>query len=78
MSSNDKRPRPGESVVLTEIPPGLLDGLPPEDQQAIAAAVGKPVVLNEYDEQGTAELQFTDDNGVIHFLYVSRSFIQPA
>ena len=78
MRSNDRGPRPGEKVVLTEIPLGLLDGLPPEDLHAIAAAFGKPVVLNRYDEHGVADLRFTDGNGVIHFLYVSSSFIRPA
>jgi hypothetical protein len=38
---------PGEMVVLTRIPPGLLDGLPQEDQNAIVAIVGKPVMLVE-------------------------------
>ena len=57
---------------------GLLDGLPPEDQQAIVDVVGKPVLLNEYNDEETAELQFTDGNGVIHLVYVSRSFIRPS
>ena len=78
MNTNDKRPSAGQSVVLTEVPPGLLDGLPAEDQQAIVEMVGKPVLLNEYTDQDTAELQFTDGNGVIHFVYVSQSFIRPA
>ncbi len=38
-------PRPGEHVLLIALPPGLLDGLPAEDQRAISAIVGKPVTL---------------------------------
>jgi len=38
-------PEAGDTVVLTELPPGLLDGLPLEDQRAISAIVGKPVLL---------------------------------
>jgi hypothetical protein len=34
MSVPDK-PKPGELVVLRSVPPGLLDGLPQEDQNAI-------------------------------------------
>ena len=70
------RPRPGDTVTLTEMPPGLLDDLPMEDRLAISEVVGKPVVLNEYDEDGRAELQFTDNQGVTHFIYVHPNFIR--
>jgi hypothetical protein len=55
---------PGDSVVLEEVPQGLLDGLPKEDRQAISEIVGKPIRLNKYDENGRAELGFTDQLGV--------------
>jgi hypothetical protein len=58
MTSKHRKPKPGDTVVLLEIPPGLLDGLPTEDQEAIAEAVGKPIRLNDYDENGRAELEF--------------------
>jgi hypothetical protein len=48
--------KPGARVVLAEIPPGLLDGLPEEDQIAISNAIGKPLVLVGYDEDSRAEL----------------------
>jgi hypothetical protein len=32
--SGRNRPRPGDTVVLTEVPLGLFDGLPIEEQQA--------------------------------------------
>jgi hypothetical protein len=63
-------------VTLTEVPSGLLDNLPMEDRRAISEVVGKPIVLNEYDEDGRAELQFKDNQGVIHFIYVSPDFIR--
>ena len=69
-------PMPGDSVVLKEVPQGLLEGLPKEDQRAIIAIVGKPVRLNEYDDDGKAELQFTDSGGGIHFIYVRPDFIK--
>ena len=78
MTKSSKRPKPGTQVMLTEVPPGLQNGLPEEDQQAIAEAVGKPILLNEYDEDGRAELQFTDKEGVIHFIYVNPSYIKRA
>jgi hypothetical protein len=69
---------PGDTVVLREVPRGLLDGLPKEDQKAISEIVGKPVRLNEYDDEGRAELRFTDSNGGIHFIYVSPDVIRTA
>jgi hypothetical protein len=53
----DIKPKPGEMVVLMEVPPGMLDDLPPVDQQAINEVVGKPILLNEYDEDGRAYQQ---------------------
>ena len=60
MNNRVSKPAPGEMVVLTRIPAGLLDGLPQEDQDAIVAIVGKPVLLVDYDEDGRAELHFED------------------
>ena len=70
------KPKPGDTVVLIEVPPGLLDDLPIEDQQAINEVVGKPVLLNDYDNAGRAELEFKDHNGDFHFIYVSPAFIR--
>jgi hypothetical protein len=60
VGSHSEKPQPGDTVVLAEIPLGLLDGLPPEDQQAISEVLGKPLALNGYDEDGRAELEFRD------------------
>jgi len=35
----------------------------------------RPVQLNEYDEDGRAQLQFKDRKGTIHFVYVRPEFI---
>jgi hypothetical protein len=51
-------------VLLTSLPPGLVDGLPQEDQDAIVAIVGKPVLLVGYDEDRRAELHFDDRSTV--------------
>jgi hypothetical protein len=74
--AKDMNPKPGDLVVLIGVPPRLLDDLPIEDQQAINEVVGKPVLLNEYDDAGRVELQFNDRNGVIHFIYVNPEFIR--
>jgi hypothetical protein len=67
-----------QKVILKALPPGFLDDLPLEDQQAVSKAVGKPVGLNGYEDDGRAELEFTDIEGVIHILYVDPKFIQKA
>jgi len=62
-------------VVLKALPPGFLDDLPVEDQEAISKAVSKPITLNGYEDDGRAELEFTDVEGVIHIIYVDPTFI---
>jgi hypothetical protein len=68
----------GASVILLAVPEGLVDDLPLEDQRAIRAVVGRPVVLVEYDECGRAELEFADESGNIHFIWVAPAFIRRA
>jgi hypothetical protein len=83
MNDNTK-PKPGETVVLTTVPPGFLDDLPQEDPHAITAIVGKPVLLVGYDEIGRAELRFEDPFDVgtdvyshnTHAIWVPPAFIR--
>jgi hypothetical protein len=35
-------------------------------------------MLNEYDADGRAELEFTDSEDMIHFIYVDPKFIETA
>src|SRR5216683_656743 len=49
-----KKPKPGEKVILKALPPGFIDDLPEEDQRAISAVVGKPIILNKYENDGRA------------------------
>ena len=35
--------KPGEMVILTGLPSGFVDDLPPEDQKAITESIGQPV-----------------------------------
>lgn len=63
-------------MVLTALPPGFVDDLPLEDQQAISEVLGKPITLNHYEEDGRAELEFTDREDVIHMIYIDPKFIK--
>jgi hypothetical protein len=78
MNTQPKKPKPDEMVVLTGLPTGFLDDLPEEDKLAISGVVGKAIILNGYDEDGRAELEFTEENGTIHFIYVNPAFLKSA
>ena len=69
--------KPRQKVILTALPQGFTDDLPKEDQAAILEAVGKPIMLTEYDDGGRAVLEFTDKHGISHDLYVDPKFIAP-
>jgi hypothetical protein len=71
-----KKLKRGQAVILEGLPPGFIDDLPDEDQRAISAVIGKPVTLNRYERDGRAELEFTDDEGIIHFIFVHPKFIK--
>ncbi len=75
-SSPRRKPGIGCKVVMAELPPGLLQGLPREDQNAIRGILGKPVLLEEYDEDGRAVLAFKDSKGIFHSIFVSPSYIR--
>ena len=47
-------------------------------QRVLSEILGKPVMLNEYDKDGRAELEFKDRDDVIHFIYVDPKFIEAA
>jgi hypothetical protein len=71
------RPKPGEKVILTALPPGFIDDLPKKEQRAISARIGRPIMLMGYDRDGRAELEFMVQDDSIHTLYVDPKFIKP-
>lgn len=73
-----KRPKPGNRVVLVKEPPHLFHGLSAKEQEAILEIIGKPILLVGYDADDRAELQFVDQNKIIHFIYVDPIYIKIA
>ena len=71
-----KGPKPGQEVVLKELPSGFLDDLPAADKRAICSMIGGPILLKGYDGSQRAELEFTEAEGVHHFIYVHPKFIE--
>jgi len=41
----------------------------------VSAVIGQRILLNGYDADGRAELEFTDAQGIIHFIYVDPKFL---
>jgi hypothetical protein len=78
MRSKNKKPKPGDRVVLVKLPPGLIEGLPMGDQRPISDIVGKPILLEEYREDGKAELAFKSDDGTFHSIWVDPNYIKAA
>ncbi|MGB2642249.1 MAG: hypothetical protein WBG02_08875 [Candidatus Acidiferrum sp.] len=76
MKKKHRKPKPGEMVVLTGLPTGFLSDLSRQDQLAISDMVGKEIRLNRYGEDGRAELEFKDNNGTVHFVYVNPPFVK--
>jgi len=69
-----KRHRP---VAIKALPQGFTDDLPYEDQRALHEVVGKQIMLNGYDKEGRAELEFVDRCGVHHTIWLDPKFIEP-
>jgi hypothetical protein len=67
----------GDMVILASLPPGLLQGLPEEDQAAIRSIIGRPVRLASYSF-GQAELEFVDGAGDEHSIWVEPSLLRTA
>jgi hypothetical protein len=76
MDIHNRRPEPGDRVILVEVPQGLLKGLPPEDQEAILEIVGKAIFLVGYDSDGRAELEFPNNSGGSHTIWVEPTCIR--
>jgi hypothetical protein len=75
MSDHFKKPTPGREVMLRALPAGFVDDLSTEDQNAILDVVGKRLLLKAYEEDGRAELEFTDQQGVIHAIWLDPKYI---
>jgi hypothetical protein len=71
------KPKPGDKVGLKALPPGFTDDLTEDEQRAISARIGRPIMLMGYDRDGRAELEFMAQDDSIHWPYVDLKFIRP-
>jgi hypothetical protein len=68
---------PGDRVILQSGPASLLRGLPKEDKKAIRSIVGQLVLLARFS-YGQAELEFKDEQGDDHTIWVETALIKAA
>jgi hypothetical protein len=77
----DSRGQPivqGNVVVIDSIPDTLLRGLPRDDIEAIRACIGKKLPISSFNEVGDAELEFMDDLGDYHTIWLSGRHLSKA
>lgn len=68
--------QPGDLVIILAVPPTLLSGLPEDDQIAIRSVIGKPVKFAGL-AYGQAEVEFRDNNGDEHTIWIDADQIRP-
>ena len=56
----------------------LLRGLPLSDQAAIQAQVNTIMIIQGFDEYGHVELEFTDKDENMHFIWVESQDVEKA
>lgn len=66
----------GDVVLLVKVPDSLLSGLPVEDQDAIRSQIGKVLKVDAFDNYGNAEVEFVDNNGDLHTIWVNSTYLK--
>ena len=68
--------RTGEVVVLCDVPPELVRGLPDDDIRAIKAQVGARMEVVGFDSFGNVELEFASSADTFHTVFVSGQILK--
>ena len=63
----------GDHVKIIDIPERLTAGLPKEDVVAINSQVGKVLIVQGFEKNGSVELEFIDDAGHFHTIWIEPS-----
>ena len=66
----------GDPVILREVPEYLVRDLPLEEQDAIRLQKGKTFEIASFDDQGYVELEFSDDQQMLHTIWVKPSCLE--
>jgi hypothetical protein len=65
-----KRLSVNDTVLVQRIPEELLKDLPAEDQDAINGCLGQFLTIVSFDSYGHAEIEFTDQQGNFHTIWI--------
>jgi len=65
----------GDYVTFETATQELLYDLPIEDQHAIKAQIGNVFEIKGFNEQGNPELEFEDETGVLHTIWVENTCV---
>lgn len=66
----------GDTVILIGLPPFLLNDLPDEDLRAIEGQIGRTHEVIGFNEIGWIELEFSDDDGTHHTIWVEGAHLR--
>ena len=66
----------GNQVMVIRIPQSLPEGLPEEDVIAINSQMGKTLIIEGFSENGDVELEFFDDFGHSHTIWIDASCLK--
>lgn len=66
----------GDSVLVTRVPKELLSGLPNEDQEAISRCAGQHFTIAGFDDHGHAEIDFIDQHGNPHTIWIQPDCLE--
>ena len=69
------KPKVGDKVILKGLPDKISHKSSKVGKERHLEKIGRPHMLTAYEPDGRAELEFSDSNGVIHYIYVNSSFI---
>jgi len=68
--------RLGDEVTVKRIPESLVRGLPDSDTHAINNCLGQSFKIAGFNDQGEAEIEFTDGENEFHTIWIETSCLK--
>jgi len=68
--------RHGDTVTVKRIPESLVRGLPLSDQRAINNCLDRSFEISGFNDQGDAEIEFTDARNEFHTNWIDTSCLE--
>lgn len=68
--------RRGDVVTVESIPESLVRGLPQSDQRAINDCLGRSFKISGFNDQGEAEIEFTEAEDEFHTIWIGTACLR--